>query len=139
MCNRRRPCHWLRMKDAFQPVPIFVNWFRRDAEGCLLWSDFREDARALRWIADRSRGRANAIEDTLGFSLPLGDLPSADRVIDDATFDDLIAIERTEFAGRARRTGGGFSRHGRRSVRVTPCQDAVIARAMYSDRRADVS
>jgi len=90
--------HWLKMKDAFsQPVPIFrVNWFRRDAEGRFLWPGFRENARVLRWIVDRSRGRAPAAEGPLGFTPTLADLPGAERVIDAARFDELMAIDPVE-------------------------------------------
>lgn len=90
--------HWLAMKDAFrQPVPIFrVNWFRRDAEGRFLWPGFRENARVLRWIVDRSRGRAGATEGPLGFTPSLDDLPGAGGVIDAARFASLMAVDPAE-------------------------------------------
>mgnify|MGYP002621777257 CR=1 FL=1 len=90
--------HWIAMKDAFRnPVPIFrVNWFRRDAEGRFLWPGFRENARVLRWIVDRSRERAGATEGPLGFTPALADLKGAERIIDAARFDALMADDATE-------------------------------------------
>lgn len=92
--------HWLAMKDAFrQPVPIFrVNWFRRDANGRLLWPGFRENARVLCWIVDRSRGRAAAQEEPLGYLPLLEDLPGAERIIDSASFTALMATDPAELA-----------------------------------------
>lgn len=92
--------HWLAMKDAFsQPVPIFrVNWFRRGADGRFLWPGFRDNARVLRWIVDRSRGRAAAVEGPLGLVPTLADLPGADGVIGADTFAQLMATDPAELA-----------------------------------------
>jgi len=92
--------HWLAMKDAFRrPVPIFrVNWFRRDAEGRFLWPGFRENTRVLRWIVERSRGRAGAQEGPLGHVPALSDMPGADRVIDAQAFAALMATDPAELA-----------------------------------------
>lgn len=61
--------HWLNFgRHLPNPPRIFsVNWFRRDAEGNFLWPGFRENMRILKWIVERSQGRAVSIESPIGW------------------------------------------------------------------------
>src|SRR5262252_7801685 len=60
--------HWLKMGRAVKHPPrIFrVNWFRRDAQGKFIWPGFGENMRVLQWVFERCRGKASAVETSLG-------------------------------------------------------------------------
>jgi phosphoenolpyruvate carboxykinase (GTP) len=68
--------HWLTIgkeHDASRlPKIFYVNWFRRDEDGRILWPGFRENSRVLKWIVDRVEGRANATD------TPIGLVPTAE-------------------------------------------------------------
>jgi phosphoenolpyruvate carboxykinase (GTP) len=66
--------HWIQLQRSLSETPrIFhVNWFRKDKDGNFLWPGFSENMRVLKWIVDRSRGRA------LGQETPIGWVPSYD-------------------------------------------------------------
>jgi phosphoenolpyruvate carboxykinase (GTP) len=81
--------HWVNIRRSLtEPPRIFhVNWFRRDADGKLLWPGYGENMRVLKWIVDRCRGRAGAVE------TPLGWVPNA-RHLD---LDGLNGFEPVKF------------------------------------------
>ncbi len=88
--------HWIRMQRLLSESPrIFsVNWFRKDASGNFLWPGFRENMRILKWIVDRSNGRA------LGRETPIGWMPRYEDIewngldISKEQFEKLQAFDR---------------------------------------------
>ena len=83
--------HWLDIRRTLQNPPrIFnINWFLKDDEGNFLWPGFGENMRVLKWIVDRCRGRAQAVETPLGWVPGPGtlDLEGMDR-------PDTVSLER---------------------------------------------
>ena len=61
--------HWLGIRrELTDPPRIFhVNWFRKDADDKFLWPGFGENFRVLKWIIDRTHGRALARETQIGW------------------------------------------------------------------------
>jgi len=89
--------HWLNFgRHLPNPPRIFsVNWFRRDAEGNFLWPGFRENMRILKWIVERSHGRAVSIESPIGWMPRYEDLDW--REMENFTreqFHELMSVDR---------------------------------------------
>ena len=62
--------HWLALgakADAAKlPGLYFVNWFRKGEDGRFVWPGFGENARVLKWIAERLDGEAEALDTPVG-------------------------------------------------------------------------
>lgn len=101
--------HWLSFgdrEDLKLPKIFRVNWFQKNDEGKFIWPGFGENARVLRWMAERIEGTASATTTPIG-NLPnlqdLGvaelNLPTADEAqllgwTPEATVKDLESIQR---------------------------------------------
>ncbi len=61
--------HWIKMGRRLNSPPrIFhVNWFRKNADGKFVWPGFGENMRILKWVVERARGHAMAVESPLGW------------------------------------------------------------------------
>src|SRR5690625_1072606 len=84
--------HWLSLADDPShrlPAVFYVNWFRRDENGSIIWPGFSENSRVLKWAIERDEGQADAVEtptehiptpesiDTTGLELPDEELAAA--------------------------------------------------------------
>jgi phosphoenolpyruvate carboxykinase (GTP) len=68
--------HWLQFgRGLNNPPRIFgVNWFRKDADGNFMWPGFGENMRILKWVVERVRGKASAVESPIGWMPRYDDL-----------------------------------------------------------------
>ncbi len=91
--------HWLQFgRDIIDPPRIFaVNWFRKDENGKYLWPGYGENARVLKWIVDRVRGRAYAIESPLGWMPRYEDLNWEGLDFPKEKFNDLMSVNTQEW------------------------------------------
>ena len=89
--------HWLSMQHLVSELPrIFhVNWFRRDADGRMLWPGFGQNMRVLRWIVDRVRGRARASETPSGWMPRYDDIDWSGLSFPRDRFAELQAIDQS--------------------------------------------
>ena len=83
--------HWLEMgaRMAHPPRLFLVNWFRKDERGKYLWPGYGENMRVLKWVLDRSDGRAGARETAVGWTprpsdLDLRELPGRSAAVEAA-------------------------------------------------------
>jgi phosphoenolpyruvate carboxykinase (GTP) len=108
--------HWLSMEDRVKRLPgIFhVNWFRRDAAGRFLWPGYGENLRVLAWIIARCTGNSPARDTAIGA------VPSRDAIdfsglgLDDATIDELLAVDNAAWQHEAAEIGKYLESYGAR-------------------------
>ena len=87
--------HWLDVGSALlRPPAMFrVNWFRRGADGHLLWPGFSENARVLDWVVRRARGQAGADETPLGWMPAREDLNLEGLSLPADDFEELMSLD----------------------------------------------
>jgi phosphoenolpyruvate carboxykinase (GTP) len=69
--------HWFTMGDRLggkRPHIFYVNWFLKDDNGHWLWPGFGDNSRVLKWMCERTEGRANAQETPIGYMPGMDDL-----------------------------------------------------------------
>jgi phosphoenolpyruvate carboxykinase (GTP) len=91
--------HWLDFGRTLQSPPrIFgVNWFRKDEDGNFLWPGFGDNMRVLKWVIDRVRGRANAVESPIGWMPRYENMDWTGSDFSQADFDKIMTINREEW------------------------------------------
>ena len=89
--------HWLQFGRTLPNAPrIFtVNWFRKDENGKFMWPGFSDNMRVLKWIVERVRGRAFAVESPLGWMPRYEDLDwSGLENFSREDFQKLMSVDR---------------------------------------------
>src|SRR5699024_2123701 len=70
--------HWLKVgqkaDESKLPKIFYVNWFKKDDDGRIVWPGFGENSRVIKWIVQRLEGEADAVE------TPIGYLPTSDGI-----------------------------------------------------------
>ena len=88
--------HWINMGQnaAVTQKPEFfrVNWFRKDENGKFIWPGFGENMRVLKWIVDRVRGRADAVESPFGRMPRYEDITWAGLDFSEAQYHGIMDI-----------------------------------------------
>jgi phosphoenolpyruvate carboxykinase (GTP) len=95
--------HWLEVGRSTEadklPRLFWVNWFRKDDDGHFLWPGFGENSRVLKWVVERVAGEGDAVD------TPIGRVPSTTAIertglqIDDATMEQLLAVDAEAWRG----------------------------------------
>ena len=88
--------HWIKMQRSLTLTPrIFhVNWFRKDGEGKFMWPGFAENMRVLKWIVDRTKGRALARETPVGWMPRYEDMEWTGMDLSKEKFEELQKFDR---------------------------------------------
>ena len=91
--------HWLSMGRRLKnPPKIFrVNWFRRDDDNQFLWPGYSENVRILKWIVERIRGTAAAVETPIGYVPGPGALHLDGLDMPATRVDEALKVNRGEW------------------------------------------
>jgi phosphoenolpyruvate carboxykinase (GTP) len=93
--------HWIdtgKSADAGKlPGIFYVNWFRKDDNGHILWPGFRENSRVLKWAIERMEGTAGARETPIGWVPEAADLDLAGLDDDPADIEASLAVDPAEW------------------------------------------
>ena len=106
--------HWIDMGAKISNPPgIFrVNWFRKDENGKFMWPGFGENMRVLKWIVDRVKGKAEAVESPFGTMPKRADLVWEGLDFDTDTFYSIMDIAKTNGLAEAEELKGHFGQFG---------------------------
>jgi phosphoenolpyruvate carboxykinase (GTP) len=87
--------HWLSMQDKVKHLPVIfrVNWFRKAKDGSWLWPGFGQNMRVLQWVVNRVNGKVDARETVYGYVPNYDDINWNGLAYDQATFEELMAID----------------------------------------------
>jgi len=91
--------HWLQFgRELAEPPRIFVvNWFQTDEQGRFLWPGFGQNMRVLRWIVERVRGEAHAVESPIGWMPRYEDVDWSGLDFSPETFRRMMAVDREQW------------------------------------------
>lgn len=88
--------HWLQFgRNLPAPPRVFgVNWFRKDENGNFLWAGFGHNMRVLKWIIQRIKGQASAVESPIGWMPHYDDIDWNGLDFSKQDFEKIMSIER---------------------------------------------
>jgi phosphoenolpyruvate carboxykinase (GTP) len=106
--------HWLSMQSKLKSPPkIFhVNWFRQGNDGKFLWPGFGDNARVLKWMADRIAGKGNAEQTVIGNVPAPGALDLSNVEISDDQLTQLLDVNPNVWFEEAEMQRAFFQRFG---------------------------
>jgi len=124
--------HWLDLGEAaghVMPKVFYVNWFRKDADGKLLWPGFGENSRVLKWVCERCDQRAEAVESPIGLLPTRDSLDLSGLEIADAALDELLKVDPAQWRAILPTFREHYARFGEKlPARLARQLDALEAR-----------
>ncbi len=88
--------HWLEIgkhEGARLPRIYYVNWFRKNDGGDFLWPGFGDNGRVLKWVFERSTGKASGNETPIGTVPAAKDLDLTGLPLTEEDVDELLAVD----------------------------------------------
>ena len=93
--------HWLEIGAPADPTKLpkifYVNWFRKDEDGKLLWPGYGENSRVLEWVFERVGGTAEAIETPIGYVPAPGAIHTEGLDVSEEDMEKLLAVDADEW------------------------------------------
>ncbi len=108
--------HFLAVMKKLEQKPKFfnVNWFRTDEEGRYLWPGFGENIRIIKWMIERLRGEADAVETAIGYVPSIDSLDLEGLEISRKDLEKLFEINEKEWIEEFNETEKFFNMFGDR-------------------------
>ncbi|MBS0386744.1 MAG: phosphoenolpyruvate carboxykinase (GTP) [Proteobacteria bacterium] len=109
--------HWLAIGErqgAKLPRIYFVNWFRKDRNGKFIWPGFGDNARVLKWIAERIDGKVDARETPIGRVPVKAALDLSGLAIGDEALETLLGVDLGAWEEEAALIPAHYEKFGRR-------------------------
>ncbi len=132
--------HWLKMGEGRDPAKLprifFVNWFRKDQDGRFVWPGFGDNARVLKWIAERIDGEAEALD------TPVGRTPTRDGLdldgldLSDEALATLLDVDAEVWTEEAALIPDFYARFGDRLPQALWDQHAGLTNRLAAERTA---
>ena len=132
--------HWLKMGEGRDPTKLprifFVNWFRKDRDGRFVWPGFGDNARVLKWIAERIDGEAEALD------TPVGRTPTRDALdldgleLSDEALATLLDVDADVWSEEAALIPDFYAKFGERLPQALWDQHTSLTRRLNADRAA---
>jgi phosphoenolpyruvate carboxykinase (GTP) len=130
--------HWLAMGDradaAKLPRIFFVNWFRKDDEGKFVWPGFGDNARVLKWIAERIDGEAEALDSPVGRVPTRGALDLDGLDLTEAQLSTLLDVDAEVWAEEASMIPDFYAQFGDRLPERLWSQHAALTGRLAAAR-----
>ncbi|MEO6715342.1 MAG: phosphoenolpyruvate carboxykinase (GTP) [Mycobacteriales bacterium] len=109
--------HWLSMgkstDEPLLPRIFYVNWFRKSADGRLLWPGYGDNSRVLAWIIGRLDGTATGDETPIGVVPRVDSLDRTGLDVNDEDLHELLRVDAAEWRAEAKLIPDHFDRFGR--------------------------
>jgi phosphoenolpyruvate carboxykinase (GTP) len=88
--------HWLSFRSKSEKLPrIFqINAFRMGRDGGFLWPGYSHNLVILKWIVERCRGEADAVETPIGYVPRASSFKMEGLNIPETTIDELLRVDR---------------------------------------------
>jgi phosphoenolpyruvate carboxykinase (GTP) len=124
--------HWVRIgasaasNASALPKLFLVNWFRKDTDGKFIWPGFGDNARVLKWIAQRIEGKADAELTPIGLLPTEGGLDLTGLTLTEEQIATLLSVDMEVWAGEAERNGAYFDSFGDRLPPALRRQQAAL-------------
>jgi phosphoenolpyruvate carboxykinase (GTP) len=135
--------HWLSMAGKTEasklPRLYFVNWFRKNEDGQFVWPGFGDNARVLKWIAERLDGTAEAVD------TPVGRVPSREALdlsglsLSDADLSTLLDVDAEVWAEEASLIPDFYAQFGDRLPTALWNQHAALTARIDANRAAAIA
>lgn len=132
--------HWLKMGEGRDPAKLprifFVNWFRKNQDGRFVWPGFGDNARVLKWIAERIDGEAEALD------TPVGRTPTRDALdldgldMSNEALATLLDVDAEIWTEEAALIPDFYARFGDRLPQALWDQHAGLTRRLKAERAA---